>query len=184
MPKVIFPPIYIKEPQNNLVDIFLAGSIEMGNAIDWQTKISSILLEIPCVRYIYNPRRPDFDNTQKQDISNEYFNSQVNWELENITKSNIVFMYLDPDTKSPISLAELGLLIGLQKSYKNDDMPYFIVCCPNGFYRQGNVEIMLTRAGLPMYRNFEDSIKVLINSVITKHKILSNILGQVPCQYV
>jgi len=51
----------IKAPNNPKLEgkwiprIFLAGSIEMGKAIDWQTHITESLLDLECV--IYNPRR-------------------------------------------------------------------------------------------------------------------------------
>jgi hypothetical protein len=48
-------------------------------------------------------------------------------------------MYFDPNTLSPISLLELGLHA---KSGK------LIVCCPEGFYRKGNVDIVCQNFGI------------------------------------
>ena len=45
-------------------------------------------------------------------------------------------MYFDPKTKSPISLLELGLFA---KSGK------LVVCCPDGFWKKGNVDIVCQR---------------------------------------
>ena len=55
-------------------------------------------------------------------------------------------MYFDPNTKSPISLLELGLFA---KSGK------LIVYCPEGFWRKGNVDVVckryeVARANSPM----------------------------------
>lgn len=42
--------------------VFLAGSIEMGAAEDWQDKLTK-LLNHPNIDYILNPRRDDWDST-------------------------------------------------------------------------------------------------------------------------
>lgn len=103
------------------ISIFLAGSIEMGVAEDWQSKIVNTLKN----KYvtILNPRRDDWDSSWIQEQSNPQFNHQVNWELNNLDRADIIFMYFAPDTKSPISLLELG-------KYVSTNM---VVCCPKGF---------------------------------------------------
>lgn len=45
----------------------------------------------------------------------------------------MIAMYFHPGTISPISLMELGLFIKTKK---------MVICCPNGFYRKGNVQVM------------------------------------------
>jgi hypothetical protein len=60
-------------------------------------------------------------------------------------------MYFSPGTKSPISLLELGL-------HSNDNM---IVCCPEDFWRRGNVEIVCQRKGISIFDNLEDAISEL-----------------------
>jgi hypothetical protein len=59
-------------------------------------------------------------------------------------------MYFDPNTKSPISLLELGLFA---KSGK------MIVCCPNGFWRKGNVDIVAQRHGIQCVNTLEELIR-------------------------
>jgi hypothetical protein len=78
-----------------------------------------------------------------QSIDNPQFNKQVNWELDNLSRSDIAFFYFDPKTKSPITLMELGFMLGqsMQGGWYE-----IIVVCPDGFWRQGNVEIMCARA--------------------------------------
>ena len=58
--------------------------------------------------------------------------------------------YFDPKTKSPVSLAELGLVAGLGKKA--------IVCCPNDFWRKGNVDIISLRYGFQMIESIDDFI--------------------------
>lgn len=110
--------------------VFLAGSIEMGAAEDWQKELIEILKDEKM--QFFNPRRDDWDSSWKQTKSDPQFRGQVEWELNALEKSDVVAMYLDPKTKSPISLLELGLYARTNK---------LIVCCPSGFYRKGNVDV-------------------------------------------
>lgn len=117
--------------------LFLAGSIEMGAAEDWQKRISGDLTEERGT--ILNPRRDDWDSSWEQTIQNDNFRQQVEWELEALEAADLIVLYLSPGTKSPISLLELGL-------FWTKPM---IVCCPEGFWRKGNVDIVCKRYGIP-----------------------------------
>ncbi|MFH1546953.1 MAG: nucleoside 2-deoxyribosyltransferase domain-containing protein [bacterium] len=127
----------IKAP-NNYEDqprpwIFLAGSIEMGEAKNWQEKFVKDLPEFT----ILNPRRDDWDSSWEQSIDNEQFREQVEWELEAQENADAVVFHFEPDTKSPITLLELGLF-----RHKA------IVHCPEGFWRKGNVDIVCDKYGI------------------------------------
>jgi len=111
--------------------IFLAGSIEMGKAENWQERIIKELAHYRGI--ILNPRRDDWDSSWVQTIDNPQFREQVTWELCALEQADIIVMYFDPNTQSPISLLELGLFA---KSNK------LIVYCPEGFWRKGNVDIV------------------------------------------
>jgi len=117
--------------------IFLAGSIEMGKAIDWQKDIEDYLSKTDVC--ILNPRRDNWDSSWKQEISNPQFVGQVEWELDGQDKADLIVMYFDPATKSPITLLELGLF---------KDSKRLMVCCPVGFWRKGNVDIVCRRYGI------------------------------------
>ena len=112
--------------------IFLAGSIEMGTAENWQDRIIKELSDVNQL-IIYNPRRDGWDSTIEQKMDNVIFNEQVVWELRNLEKATCIPMYFQPGTKSPITLLELGLFARSGK---------LIVCCPEGFWRKGNVDIL------------------------------------------
>jgi hypothetical protein len=129
--------------------IFLAGSIEMGSAEDWQSKLEELLIEDDVT--IFNPRRVDWDSSWVQRMSNPQFNYQVNWELDRLEQADIIFMYFSPDTKSPISLLELG-------AFKHKKM---IVCCPDGFWRKGNVEIFCYKNYIPLFDHFDQATQKL-----------------------
>jgi hypothetical protein len=145
-----------REKHNFKKAIFLAGSIEMGTAEDWQTKIIKDLYTQPIA--IYNPRRDDWDSSWEQDINTPNFYEQVNWELDMLDKADIIFMYFDPTTKSPISLLELGLYAD---KCGNDIYQHMIVCCPQGFWRKGNVDIVCQRYGIPVFDNFDTALIAL-----------------------
>lgn len=146
----------IKPPQNPAKyfylgpTIFLAGSIEMGVAENWQEKVSEPLSNKGYI--IFNPRRDDWDSSWEQDFSNPYFYQQVNWELDTLEKANHIIMYFSPETKSPISLLELGLFATSGK---------LLVCCPKGFWRRGNVDIVCNKYYVPLFDSLEEIINYL-----------------------
>jgi len=130
--------------------LFFAGSIEMGRAIDWQKTIEEELKNHN--GNIFNPRRDDWDSSWKQDIKNDQFREQVEWELGALEKCDYILMYYAPNTISPISLLEMGLHANSGK---------MIVCCPEGYERKGNVDIVCNRYNIPII----DDIKSLIGFV-------------------
>jgi len=130
-------PISIRDKNNPV--IFLAGSIEMGIAEDWQSRIVN---ECSGKRVTFlNPRRGEWDSSWEQKVENPQFYQQVNWEMNALDKADIIIMYFSPETKSPISLLELGLYASSGK---------MIVCCPDGFWRKGNVEAVCEKYNIQM----------------------------------
>ncbi len=149
----------IKPPQKVIYDLqrehflFLAGSIEMGIAEPWQTQVEQALRHTNWT--ILNPRRDHWDASWKQEMSDERFVEQVEWELDCLSMANKILMYFDPATKSPITLLELGL-------YACNGEEKLIVCCPQGFWRRGNVEIVCRKYGVPFFDNLQDGLGKLI----------------------
>jgi hypothetical protein len=146
--KVITAPNKIDLKQKPV--IFLAGSIEMGKAEDWQSRIADCLKQYQGV--LLNPRREHWDSYWKQTISNKKFKQQVEWEFSGLEKSDCIIMYFSPETKSPISLLELGLF---SRSHK------IICCCPKKFWRRGNVEFICKKFKIPLLDNLEGLTKIL-----------------------
>lgn len=136
--------------------VFLAGSIEMGSAEDWQPKVTEALKGFDV--QVLNPRRDDWDPTWEQSIDNPQFNEQVTWELDGIDKAGVMVFYFDPATKSPISLMELGLVA---ESFEKE----ILVCCPKGFWRKGNVDILCHRNHISLTESLEELISELQNTV-------------------
>ena len=158
MAKVITAPD--KETVALSYSIFLAGSIEMGKAEHWQDRVIGLFEGWPVT--IYNPRRKDWDSTWVQSIENEQFYNQVAWEQQKLRHAKAVIVYFDPETKSPITLMELGQVIGRRTSYSSaaaaqtigyPQYQHIYVCCPDGYWRKGNVDFMCTDNNIPMFDN-------------------------------
>jgi len=147
--KVIKPPNSISKNHRKGKLIFLAGSIEMGKAEDWQTKVENYF-ENKDKFTLLNPRRDDWDSSWVQEIESPNFYQQVNWELNGLERADHIIMYLSPNTKSPISLLELGLFA---KSGK------LLVCCPKDFWRKGNVDIVCEKYNIPVYENLDELLQ-------------------------
>lgn len=128
--------------------LFLAGSIEMGAARDWQKEAVEALSDLDAV--LLNPRRDDFDPDAEQTIENDYFRGQVEWELRALENADAILLYFAPGTKAPISLLELGLFARTGK---------LIVCCPEGFWRKGNVDIVCANYGIRRAKTIEEAIE-------------------------
>ena len=127
--------------------IFLAGSIEMGKAENWQEKATKALSPYDII--ILNPRRDDWDSSWVQSIQNPQFREQVEWELRAQEEATAIIMHFDPSTKSPITLLELGLFA---RSYR------LYVSCPPGFWRKGNVEIVCSRYNIPLHDSLDSAL--------------------------
>ncbi|MGL4424391.1 MAG: nucleoside 2-deoxyribosyltransferase domain-containing protein, partial [Gemmataceae bacterium] len=105
MARVLKPPVPLDwHPEEHVV--FLAGSIEMGRAEDWQSLVEQALADLPIV--ILNPRRDAWDASWEQSIQNPLFREQVEWELAGLERATVVGMYFAPSTQAPITLLELG----------------------------------------------------------------------------
>jgi hypothetical protein len=132
--------------------ISLAGSIEMGKAENWQSRIIKDLKDENVV--FLNPRRDDWDSSWKQEKDNPQFREQVEWELYSMERADIIVMYLSPGTISPISLLELGIWCLSKK---------IIVYCPEGFQRKGNVDIVCERYKTTQVQSWEELIDAVRN---------------------
>ena len=81
---VMKPPAPCDFPAD-VVSVFLAGSIEMGTAEDWQSSIAARLGDMDIV--ILNPRRDDWDATWRQSVDDPQFRGQVEWELDGLDRA-------------------------------------------------------------------------------------------------
>lgn len=133
--------------------VFLAGSIEMGVADNWQARMIGRL--DPNV-VVLNPRRENWDATWRQSIEEPKFREQVEWELDGLERADVIAIWFAPDTKAPITLLELGLFARSGK---------VLVGCPDGFWRKGNVEVVCARYGTPLAQDWEAFIALVCGAL-------------------
>lgn len=139
---------------HNRKSVFLAGSIEMGEAPNWQMQMELALDQLGVV--VLNPRRDDWDSSWVQRASDERFREQVLWELDAMERASLVAVCFVGGLKAPITLLELGLNAARKKP--------MVVCCPDDFWRKGNVEILCERHGIQLV----ETLPALIGAVARK----------------
>ncbi|MDJ1504389.1 nucleoside 2-deoxyribosyltransferase domain-containing protein [Xanthocytophaga agilis] len=153
---VIYPPDSIHIPANH-TSIFLAGSIEMGKAEDWQQKVITAIDNTNVT--VLNPRRAAWNADWEQTISNPDFKGQVSWELEGLERADLILIYFEPTTKAPVSMLEFGLYARSGK---------LLVSCPDGFWRKGNIDIVCERYSITQVSDLESliqSAKIYLNTL-------------------
>ncbi len=151
---VLIPPQRMNA--GNQIVVFLAGSIEMGAAKEWQQQaidlFDSMIPEEQRSDYlILNPRRPDWDSSWKQEYEDPQFYQQVKWELKGLKEADYVLVYFDPATKSPISLLELGAFYNKA-----------VVVCPEGFWRKGNIDIFCEEFNVKQVPDLKSAVEQII----------------------
>lgn len=138
---------------NKVATIFLAGSIEMGKAEQWQERVLKLLADSDWT--LLNPRRDDWDASWKQSAQFQPFREQVVWELQGLETCEKAIVYFSPETKAPITLFEFGLLCQMK-----DPEDIFVVC-PEGFWRKGNVDVVCDRYRIKQYESLEHVCNLL-----------------------
>ncbi len=141
---IIYPPNPIPAEGNI---IFLAGSIEQDLAENWQENLIKHIDDSDVV--ILNPRSKDPNINWRDEVEDPLFLEQVEWVLKGQERADLLVMYFDPKTQSPISLLELGLFAQTKK---------MLVCCPKGYFKKGNVDIVCRRYHIPQVENFHELI--------------------------
>lgn len=139
--------------------IFLGGTIDMGNSENWQTKFAKgySLRDI----VFLNPRRDSWGEDVAKDATNPNFYQQVNWEMNAMDKANLIILNFLPDSKSPITLLELGLYATSGK---------LLVCCPKEFWRSGNVHLVCQKYNIPLFFDIEQ-LQVHLNTLYFYKKL-------------
>lgn len=128
--------------------IFLAGTIDGGNSVDWQETATALLDAGNANCILYNPRQKEWHPEREGEM-----NYQVGWELEHLEKADLILMNFLPGSQSPITLLELGLFARSGKLH---------VVCPPDFYRYDNVRITCKRYGVPLYASLEEAVSALL----------------------
>ncbi len=137
--------------------LFLAGSIDNGQAEPWQAGVVQELADLDVM--ILNPRRERWEPDWAQSLDNPSFVEQVAWELRGLEEADIILMYLAPGSKAPISLLELGLFGRTGKMH---------VVCPEAFWRKGNVDVVCERYGIPRYASLPEGLRAVRGALLQR----------------
>lgn len=141
--QVIFAPS--EEPPRGVKSVFLAGTTSKVDATDWRETLSTLLSDANIT--IYNPYRADWDGTWREDVEFEPYRQQVEWELDKQDKADVVVVYFHPATQAPVSLLELGLCARVPGKA--------VVCCPEGYWKRGNVQVVCRKFGVEMVESVQ-----------------------------
>ncbi|KAI1173496.1 hypothetical protein F4777DRAFT_445876 [Nemania sp. FL0916] len=169
-----------RTPALGAKSIFLAGTTSPTSTGDWRLELLALLSSslslspsasssssstssapIPTPLTIYNPLRPDWDATWREDINFAPYREQVEWELDMQEAADIVVVYFHPETKAPISLLELGLCARREGRGKGGGV---VVVCPEGYWKRGNVQIVCRRFGVQIV----DDVRALRDAVMER----------------
>ena len=154
---IIITPEEIKNKGANKIgakSVFLAGTIDNGNSLNWQDKTIIELINLGVKNLeVFNPRREHWNpNPTKEEMEN-----QIKWEQDHLDKADVIAIVLLDDSKSPISLLELGLYA---KSNK------LIVFCTPNFYMWDNVRLTCKKYHIELVQDTHPTI--IANKIIAK----------------
>lgn len=153
--KIHSPPSYdtITTPS-----VILYGSI--SPATPWQDHLTASLSDLPIT--IINPVCAAWDNTWVEDASDPRFVAQVNWEMDHGRLADVIVVYFVPGTQAPISLLEMGQCAAMYGGEK------VVVCCPEGFWKRGNVKVVCGRLGVPVVESVEEVERIVRGKLVGK----------------
>lgn len=115
--------------------VFLAGTIDNGDSVDWQKEVIDGLSKTDIT--IYNPRRYDFpEHPKDEDVIN-----QIRWEQVHLDDADKIVMVFKEGSMSPVTLLELGLYATSGK---------LIVFCTTGYWRWHNVFETCRKYNIPL----------------------------------
>ena len=124
--------------------VFLAGTIDNGNSTNWQEDVIKEIAKLNINNLdIYNPRREHLNS------GSDELERQIKWEQYHLDKADVIAMVLLDDSKSPISLLELGLYSTSNK---------LIVFCTPNFYRFDNVRLTCEKYGIELVQDLTPKV--------------------------
>jgi hypothetical protein len=139
--------------------VFLAGTIEMNKATRWQAKMVKELEDLDVA--ILNPRRDDWNSGWVQRESDPNFAEQVTWEMDGLDAVDVIALYFEAGTLSPICLMEMGI-------YAYHSPEKLVVCCPEGYWRVGNVEVLAHRKEVKLVDTYEEMVSEVRKKLMEK----------------
>ena len=142
----VFTPIYDncngKDTTYDIMPlrVFLGGTIDNGESINWRDELIGELSSCDTVHpiVVFNPRRSEWPSSD----DHSEIDKQIKWELSHLEDASLIIMNILGNSKSPISLMEIGLFARENK---------LLVFCPKDFYRYDNVRVVCGSYGIPLF---------------------------------
>ncbi|SEC82566.1 Nucleoside 2-deoxyribosyltransferase like [Tenacibaculum sp. MAR_2009_124] len=134
----------LPQKSNSKKLVFLAGSLSIDKIDNWRNTLVN--------SYSTNFDFIDPTNDNYVLLNTSQMEKHINWELEGLELSDIIFMNLLPESKSPISMVELGLYA---KSNK------LIICCPEIFYQYRYIKTIAKKYNAALFTELEKGIQHL-----------------------
>ena len=106
---------------------------------------------------IYNPRRADWPSSD----DHAEIDKQIKWELSHLERADLIVMNILGNSKSPISLMEIGLFARENR---------LLVFCPKDFYRYDNVRVVCGSYGIPLFET--NDIDYIRDRVLDYEKVI------------
>ncbi|KAF2447116.1 hypothetical protein P171DRAFT_430053 [Karstenula rhodostoma CBS 690.94] len=131
-----FPPTY---PTLTNPSLILFGTIESSSTENWATHLSTSLLDLPI--QILSPRRDDWDASWVESPAFAPFHEEVEWEMFHPAHVGLIVICFKAGSLCPVSLLELGMYAALHAGKT-------VVCCEEGFWKRGNVEMVCAQFGV------------------------------------
>ena len=140
------------------MSVFLAGITTSTDEADWRQTLTNELFDHPVT--IFNPNRPDWDGTWKEDFSDKRWEEQVSWELDMQDTADVVVFFFHKSTDAPISLLELGLAVRTKT---------VVVCAQKEYRKRGNVEAVCRRFNVQLLST-EAQLRDCLIDILNRNK--------------
>lgn len=133
-------PIKAKEAHKDYV--FLAGSIDLNLDGNWRQEVTD---QVGDKVHFIDPTISGHDAMDDLQMENH-----INWELDMLNLADKVFLNFLPESKSPISLIELGMYARTSK---------LIVVCPNAFFKSRYIKTLCKKYKIPLFTTVDTAIR-------------------------
>jgi nucleoside 2-deoxyribosyltransferase len=136
---------------------FLAGSVSRHSTANWREYVMTAFADTDFV--FYNPERSDWDENWKETVSDKKFAAQVQWEMDAMEKADTIIINFLPGSPSAVTMMEMGLFAASGK---------LMVCCPDDFWKCGNVQMVCQKFQVPFFRTMDGLIDSIKNRITNK----------------
>ncbi len=132
--------------------VYLAGAIDMGDAVNWQKQVIKALANNTGL-VLLNPRRAKF--------TKETIDQQINWELHAMESADAILMWFPKEAEAPISFLETGLYLQSGK---------LVLGAEKGFFRRRNLELTTEFYKVKLWGHLDELVAEILRLYIASKK--------------